>query len=277
MSEDKKASATHYARTRGELAGALGYDIDRLTAAQELRLDNVVALKLVSDTLRAALLRGEQVDHRELLAVTDGLAKLLPKEREPEPTIDERDDPHARLMRHVDNWIAAQEANRRDAEAERVEMGLPADPKDARIAELEAENARLRGEPFPEGERVITPREADVTPPSEQTGGRNLRVGMRPGPDDHRVTRPKPVIDAKAESVELMPDGSVCPPGGRWCPTLRRVVPIPPQARSGAETKAAMDRVNADKSPEYKIMNAPSSVSGEPAPSLGNESWRGNS
>ena len=41
-----------------------------------------------------------------------------------------------------------------------------------RIAELEAENARLRGEdpkalPSPESERVITPTESEVIPPGE--------------------------------------------------------------------------------------------------------------
>jgi len=54
-----------------------------------------------------------------------------------------------------------------------------------------------------------------------------------------------------------------------------RVVPIPPVAKSGAETKASMERANANRALDHQIMNAPSRVSGEPQPSLGNESWRG--
>jgi hypothetical protein len=266
MSEDKKASATHYARTRAELAGALGYDVDRLTAAQELRLDNVVALKLVSDTMRAALLRGEQVDHRELLAVTDGLAKLLPKEREPEPTIDERDDPHARLMAIIDGWIANHEAEK----AERRAEGLPANELEAaqmRVAELEAENARLRGEPLPgpESEGVIDPPTSAITPPSEQPG-RNLRVGKQVGPDDHKVTRRKPVVDATAEPVTTV-DGKPVSPGSKVPPGNWGTV-------SGDEAKRRMAAVNNDRSIEHKIMSEPSRVSGEPEPSLANESWR---
>ena len=38
-------------------------------------------------------------------------------------------------------------------------------------------------------------------------------------------------------------------------PSEQRPKPVPPVARSGAETKAAMDRINADKSIEHRIMN----------------------
>jgi hypothetical protein len=263
----KKSS--HYARTRKELAAALGYDVNDLSAVQEMKLDNAVALKLVSDGLRAALIRGEEVDHKELLAVTEGLQKLLPREPEPAPVVDPNDDPHGRLMRIIDAWIANHELEK----SERVAAGLPADAKDARIVELEVEVARLRGLPAPDGDRVIDVPTSAITPPSEQTGGRNLTRGMRRGPDDP-PPRSTAVIDAKAEPVERMPDGTPCPPGGMWCPVRRRVVPIEPVARSGAETKASMDRVNARRDIDHKIMSEQSRVAHEPAPSLGNESWR---
>ena len=36
---------------------------------------------------------------------------------------------------------------------------------------------------------------------------------------------------------------------------LERPKPVPPQVKDGATTKAQMDRINADKSLEYRIMN----------------------
>jgi hypothetical protein len=255
----KKSS--HYARTRKELAEALGYDVDKLTAVQEMKLDNAVALKIASDALRAALMRGEEVDHKELLAVTDGLAKLLPKECEPEPTIDERDDPHARLMKIVDDWIA-------NHETERAERGLSPrvhDPEEqqAKIDALEAELAELRGmlpapdptRALPSPERPIDVPTSAITPPGEQTG-RNVRIGKRFTPDDMKVMRPKPTIEGKVTTVDgkPVPAGSKVPPGN-WGTV------------SGDEAKRRMAAVNNDRSIERRIMAEPSRVSGEPQPS----------
>ena len=47
----------------------------------------------------------------------------------------------------------------------------------------------------------------------------------------------------------------------------------PPQARSGAETKAQMERVNSDYATVHRIMTEPG-PRWEPQPSTGNESWR---
>src|SRR5262249_27823466 len=48
----------------------------------------------------------------------------------------------------------------------------------------------------------------------------------------------------------------------------------PPQTVSGEEAKRRMAAINNDRSLEFKIMQEPSRVAGEPEPSLGNESWR---
>jgi hypothetical protein len=266
----KPDTKNRYRKIRAELAAMLGFDgdPDALAIDQSMRLDTVFALKLSLDEMRGRLYRGEAVDTGEMRQIATAIEQFLPARATPEH-VDRHDDPHARLMRTIDAWIA----NREVEKAERIAAGLPADAKDARIAELESEVARLRGLPAPEGERVIDPPLSAITPPGEQTGGRNLRVGPVVGHDDHKV-RPKPVIDAQAESVERMPDGTPCPPGGRWCSVRQRVVPIPPVAKSGAETKAQMARAN-DRSLDYKIMSEPSRVAGEPVPSLGNESWRG--
>ena len=217
--------------------------------------------------MRAALLRGEQVDHRELLAVTDGLQRLLPREREPEAVIDDGDDPHENLMRIIEDWIDADKANRADEEAERIAQGLPANELEAaqmRIAQLEDENALLRGEPkalpSPEAEKVITPSLGDIVPPGEQGV---FYAGKRPGPDDHKVLKRKTVIDVKAE------------PANEPAPGLRRVPGIHglQQALSGDETKARMARRNADRSEEYRVMTQ-SIGPNAPQPSSPND-WRG--
>jgi hypothetical protein len=55
---------------------------------------------------------------------------------------------------------------------------------------------------------------------------------------------------------------------------LMKPLNAPVVAKSGAETKAQMDRVNADRSLDFKIMSAPG-ASWEAQPSNGTESWRG--
>jgi hypothetical protein len=276
----KPDTKNRYRKIRAELAAMLGFgsDPDAISIDQAMRLDVVMGLKSALDGLRAKLYRGEQVDVAEMKQLADTLERFLPKLPEPEPVDHRSDGAHERLMRIVDNWIANHEAEKAERAAERAAQGLDALPDTLEAAHAEIERLRV-GNPDalkfwagPESDRVVTPGEADIVPPGEQTGGRNLRIGKRPGPDDPKP-RSTAVIDAKAEPVELMPDGSRCPPGGRWCPTLRRVVPIPPVARSGEETKASMARVN-DRSLDYKIMSEPSRVAGEPKPSLGNESWR---
>ena len=267
-------------QARREAAEMLGLDPDKLSPGARLRCELVASLRAVVDDELGKVTSSRSSDLGKLIIAIETLSKYLADAKPQAEAEDPRDDPHARLMAIIDNWIANNEAEKAERAAERAAQGLDALPDTLEAAHAEIERLRV-GNPDalkfwagPESERAITPSESDVVPPSEQTGGRNLRTGVQRGIDDHRVTRPKPTIDGKAESVERMPDGSVCPPGGRWCPVLRRVVPVSPIAKSGAETKAAMDRVNANRALDHQIMNAPSRVSGEPEPSLGNESWR---
>jgi len=55
-------------------------------------------------------------------------------------------------------------------------------------------------------------------------------------------------------------------------PPPRKNAPV--VAKPGHVTEAQRLRVNNDRSLEFKIMQEPSRVAGEPQPSLGNESWR---
>ena len=108
-------------------------------------------------------------------------------------------------MRIVEGWIEAEAQERAEKAAERRAQGLSEPVTDlasaqARIDELEAENARFRGEEpkllaapsgIPESEReVITPTESEIIPPGE-IGDLNM-VPPRRSP---------PTIDVKANST----------------------------------------------------------------------------
>src|SRR5262249_44295324 len=94
------------------------------------------------------------------------------KDAAPGGADDGGEDPRAALRRTRENGIAAAEEERAEGAAERGERGLSEPMADlqaaqARVDELEAELARLRGEepralPSPESERTITSDEADI-------------------------------------------------------------------------------------------------------------------
>src|SRR5262249_52385118 len=142
----------------------------------------------------------------------------------------------------VERWLAADEAERAEKAAERRAMGLPEPVSETealqqRIAELEAENARLRGEdpkalPSPEA----SPRE--LTESELISPGEIPELNMNPkrgeswtGPADGTLNWLRPVPPVKPEDR---------PPA------------TPPVAKSGDETKAQMARVNSDRSIEHR-------------------------
>jgi hypothetical protein len=249
-----------------EAAELLGLDFTKLTAGGRLRCELVAALRAVVDDSLTRVTRGSATDLAKLVTATEALTGLLkesPAATAQEPVLDPRDDPHARLMAVIDNWIANHEAERAERAAARRAQGLDALPPT--LEEAHAEIERLRGNPdalkfwaapelpAPNGEGVIDPPTSAITPPSEQTGGRNLTRGMRPGPDD-----PKPPVTI---------DGKALPPGAQI--VNGRIVPIPPQALSGDETRRRQEAVNARRDIDHKIMTEPSRVTGEPEPSTG--------
>jgi hypothetical protein len=88
---------------------------------------------------------------------------------------------------------------------ERGEIGLKALPPEGdsqhRIDELEAEIERLKAQLAGRGgSTAITPREADITPPSELG---ECYVGMNRGPDD-----PKPPVTIAGRAVPKPPSAS---------------------------------------------------------------------
>jgi len=274
--KDSKANKAHYRKLRAEIADMLGFkgDPDKLSIDQAMRLDTVFALKLSLDEMRGRLYRGEPIDVSEMRSLADTLERYLPAQPKPEPALDPSDDPHARLMRRIDDWISNHETERAEKAADRAAQGLPPLPEDYESAVAELDRIHQKGNPAalafwaepdakaapaPDGERTIDPPTSAITPPGEQTGGRNLRTGPQVGPDN-----PKPPVTI---------DGKALPPGAQI--VNGRIVPIPPQAKPGHVTEAQRQAVNANRALDHQIMNAPSRVAGEPAPSLGQETWRG--
>ena len=174
-------------RARAESAELLGLNPDKLTPAGALKCELVSALRSVVDDELGKVDRANAADLSRLIVAVEALTKFLKESPADERSEDDEDgDPHERLMRIIDNWIAADEAEK----AERVAQGLPANETEAlrlENASLREEVARLRGLPAPEGERVIDPPTSDIVPPGEQ--GR-LYVGPPPppGPDDPKPT-----------------------------------------------------------------------------------------
>jgi hypothetical protein len=72
-----------FERLRAETATMLGFDLDHLGAAQAVRLDRAIALRIEIDRLQSQQLRGESIDIVKLTSATEHLEKLLPAEDHP--------------------------------------------------------------------------------------------------------------------------------------------------------------------------------------------------
>src|SRR5262249_1451093 len=184
-------------------------------------------------------------------------------EREPDAAVPAlyKQDPYKVLEDIVDRWIAADEADRR-------ERGLSLrihdeEAQQRRIDDLELELVRLRGAqphalPAPESDRgVIDPPTGDIVPPGEQSDRNLYRGNVRPAPAD-----PKPPVTIEAKAKPL---GSSTGPADGCPPWLRQPAPVAPNkrppatpvvAKSGAETEAQRQRVNADRSVEHKVIGS---------------------
>jgi hypothetical protein len=64
-------------RLREQFATALGYTLDKLTAAQAARLDTAVMLRVELDAQAARQLKGSAVDLNKIVAASDALAEIL--------------------------------------------------------------------------------------------------------------------------------------------------------------------------------------------------------
>jgi hypothetical protein len=123
--------AERSAREACELLG-LGNDPVRLCPADRLRVDMVSTLRLVIDHAGEAVLAGGAADLTRLVGAVDHLTKLLPKAAT-EP-VSHRADPRKALLEMI-----LQMRDRDEIADTAAEPSLR-----SRIAELEAENAKLR-------------------------------------------------------------------------------------------------------------------------------------
>jgi len=243
------------ALARREAAQLLGLDPDRLTASDRLKCELVAALRAAVDDELMNVTSARSVDLAKLITAVETLTRFL---QDAKPKEDERGaifkrDPYKVLDELAERWRQADEATRRD-------QGLSpriSDPEEAqaRIDDLEAELVRLRGAqphalPSPEVEKAIDVPTSAILPPGEQA-------------DNPRNQDYAP--DLKRSGPPVTIEGTKLPPGARL--VNGRIEPIPPQAKSGAETEAQRQRVNADRSLMHKVMNAPSRVAHEPQPS----------
>jgi hypothetical protein len=67
-----------YVKARSEIIALFGWNVDKLSPDQTLRLDCAVALRLALDDLQGRVVRGESIDVAKMLTAADALSRLLP-------------------------------------------------------------------------------------------------------------------------------------------------------------------------------------------------------
>ena len=259
-----KRRSNDLTRARAEAAALLRLDAEHLSTADALRCDIVASLRLVIDAAQADVLSGTSSDLGKLLVAVETLTKLLPARAEAvRPDAHGNHGAKEKVLQLLVSAIEADAVELRER-AERVEGG-----EQSEVAQLRREvallRARLGEQPQVEGAPTVTepkvigdvPTSA-IIPPGEIG---ECYAGHRPAPDDGKYTKPKVVIDAKAEPAEKPWRGPQDGPPS-WLKPVPQVAPedrppaAPPQTRSGDETKAAMDRVNSDRSAFYQHLAA---------------------
>jgi hypothetical protein len=212
---EKRRPADDAERSAVEASELLGFgsNPDRLCASDRLKVDLVSTLRLVIDHAGQVALEGGTADIGRLVGAVEQLTKLLPKAAT-EPA-SHRSDPRKALLELILTMRDRGEiADRADEPSLREE-----------IAALRTENETLRRAARAAGAPPVTPREADVTPPSEL--GEFFRGPPRPGPDD---PKPPVTIEGKATAAPaydydansdwksyVNSDGSIrSTPRGRW-------------------------------------------------------------
>jgi hypothetical protein len=67
-----------YSKARSEIITLFGWNVDKLSPDQTLRLDCAVALRLALDDLQGRVVRGESIGLAKMLTAADALSRLLP-------------------------------------------------------------------------------------------------------------------------------------------------------------------------------------------------------
>jgi hypothetical protein len=190
-----------YQKARTDVAIMLGYDLDALTPEQSMRVDVASALRVLLDTQTGRLLRGESLDAREMLMASEALSRILPPSALASPPAEEHGDPRVKMFEIYmemrtrgevpDVYWHQHHINALEAENAELKARLGLAPA---LTPFDHQMSRQRDISPPGGSSAITPREADITPPSEL--GSDCYAGMRPGLDDPPKT--PPVIDVRS-------------------------------------------------------------------------------
>jgi hypothetical protein len=222
-------------RSRQEAALLLRLDPSNLSPSDALRCDLISTLRLAIDGEQATVLDGGSADLAKLITATENLIRLLPGRELPAPAEQHLQDPRETLFKiymqmrergevpHV-GWhqhrIDALEAEVAALKAQLVGAGLAPALPDV-VDRQVGTSGNLK--------TVITPTEADITPPGEYLGVPPMR-----GPDDPPKPKRSPCIDGTSAPAAydysanqdwkdwIEPDGSIrTTPRGRgkdWGP-----------------------------------------------------------
>jgi hypothetical protein len=106
MSDDQ---AKLFNSLRASTAELLGYDVDHLTAAQQIRLDRTITLRLLVDDLQARQLRGEMIDAKAFVAASEDLERLCGGQPDA-PATDDFADAREELFKLLERRAQAIEA-----------------------------------------------------------------------------------------------------------------------------------------------------------------------
>jgi hypothetical protein len=74
MTDDR---AELFTSLRASTVALLGYDAEHLTAAQRIRVDRAIALRLVIDEAQAKQMRGEVIDIDEFVSASESLERMV--------------------------------------------------------------------------------------------------------------------------------------------------------------------------------------------------------
>ena len=126
-----------FAKARAEIIALFGWSGDNLLPDQTLRLDCAVALRLALDDLQGRIIRGESVDVARMLTASEALSRLLPPAVLATPPAESHDADPREVM-----WQIYKQMRERGELPLRGE--IPGEGLQAKVTQLESENAQLR-------------------------------------------------------------------------------------------------------------------------------------
>jgi hypothetical protein len=112
------AIAERYRKDRTATAAMLGFDLDKLSAAQSVRLDRAISLRLVIDDMQLKQLHGEAIDVKEFVAASESLERLCGGE--PEQTTGPHHDAALQVEGMINSLIATKQRADHQRDADRM-------------------------------------------------------------------------------------------------------------------------------------------------------------